>query len=656
MEVSNVHFLDLLANNRNFFEIPVFQRNYEWGKTQCKQLFNDLEKAVRTNRDHFIGTIVYIVEAGKDSFHISKVIDGQQRIMSLLLLLKAIANNDSEDYDCIQESYLTNKFQKENNHLKLKPVEYDSEAFFNVMNNKKELTSSSSKVTENYRYFEQLIDQSKIDSASLFSAINHFNMVCIELNSSEDENPQIIFESLNSTGVTLSPSDLVRNFLLMGLNSEEQNTLYKVYWAKMEKLFVVSKSFTEFVRSYLIMKTHKRINEKHVYSSYKDYYYNEGLNAKAALADLYKFAIYYYNILNANTSSQEMNTILYHINRIESKVLYPYFMLLIDMQENNEISWEQVITCAQVMENYLFRLKLCQMATKGLNGIVTSLCDKKKIQDGIEKRELQVLSNSFPTDKQMQESLLEANMYKQRNLTRLVLAILESYHTKETIDFDNAQIEHIMPQTLPMEWRLEVTNADNVNKRLGNTIGNLTLTKYNQEMSNKSFAEKAKQYSQSNILITRSIADEYQKWDESTITSRSKKMIRDLIEIFPRPKQLAKPSVHPTGEHTLDESLNVTNTQPVHLTINNNDYPVKSWRYALLFFLNYVWEQNSHNFEKLKEDPSLSKKLFTGLRRPGLLENGMNVETNFNANSVLSIIIKVAEIYDITDEVTYTLK
>lgn len=209
---------------------------------------------------------------------------------------------------------------------------------------------------------------------------------------------------------------------------------------------------------------------------------------------------------------------------------------------------------------------------------------------------------------------------------------------------------------LPMEWRLEVTNADNVNKRLGNTIGNLTLTKYNQEMSNKSFAEKAKQYSQSNILITRSIADEYQKWDESTITSRSKKMIRDLIEIFPRPKQLAKPSVHPTGEHTLDESLNVTNTQPVHLTINNNDYPVKSWKDALFFFLNYVWEQNSHNFEKLKEDPLLSKKLFTGLRRPALLENGMNIETNFNANSVLSIIIKVAEIYDITDEVTYTLK
>ncbi|MEB3364738.1 DUF262 domain-containing protein [Lactobacillus sp. R2/2] len=200
MKADSIHLFDFLGSGKTIFEIPVFQRNYEWDKDQCEQLFKDLTIAAQNNTDHFIGAIVYVTETGSKMSHIYRIIDGQQRLTSFTLLLKALSDADEQDRAEIEEEYLTNKYLNDNNHLKLKPVEHDYEAFDSVMNNMTEFNKPS-KVVDNYRLFQNLIKNSDLSSSELYEAMNHFNMVYIELSSdSKEENPQVIFESLNSTG------------------------------------------------------------------------------------------------------------------------------------------------------------------------------------------------------------------------------------------------------------------------------------------------------------------------------------------------------------------------------------------------------------------------------------------------------------------------
>ena len=321
----------------------------------------------------------------------------------------------------------------------------------------------------------------------------------------------------------------------MSLNSENQAYLYKEYWIKIEQFFTTN-VFTEFLRHYLIMKTHNLVKRNKVYDTYKNYFHTHNLDSEAALADLYKFARFYNEMLNCNTESSEFNKILRHVNVMESKVIYPYFLMLLEMRQNSEIDWDKLIELAHIMESYLFRLKVCRHATNGVNRIVIALCDKDKAKSDLQKNEIYKLNNSFPDDSDLKNSLLEVNLYKQRNnLAKLALVVLEENRTRETINFDNAQVEHIMPQRLNNDWRLEVKNADKINEQLGGTIGNLTLTMYNQEMSNKIFSDKKEYYSKSNVSLTREIPERYDQWNKDTILDRTKDLSNELCQIFAKP-------------------------------------------------------------------------------------------------------------------------
>ena len=240
-----------------------------------------------------------------------------------------------------------------------------------------------SKVIDNYQLFQKLIRDSDIDNSQLYEAMNHFNMVYIELsNDPNEEKPQVIFESLNCTGVSLSPSDLVRNFLLMKLDSRQQSELYKKYWVKIERMFA-TQTFAEFIRHYLVVKTHVSVKKNSVYSSYKDYFFSEGLSSEKALSDLLKFANYYDQILNHKSNDYDFNKILEHVNVMDSKVVFPYLMLLMDLVNSDEIKQEEANKVAHILESYLFRLKVCQMPTHGLNKIVVRLFDLTRVDGNL---------------------------------------------------------------------------------------------------------------------------------------------------------------------------------------------------------------------------------------------------------------------------------
>lgn len=658
MKADNITLVDFLSQSKTLFEIPVYQRNYEWGESQCRQLFSDLVKTIESQNPHFIGAVVYVPESGDKMSHIEVIIDGQQRITSCMLLLKAIAENDSTVAEEIEDNFLTNKYVSLNDHIKLKPVEKDHTAFNAVINNQIGDYVGPSKVIENYRFFQKLISESGYSGQELFEGMNYLNMVYINLDGgTEAENPQVVFESLNSTGVSLSSSDLVRNFLLMQLDLEAQKRLYKQYWLKIEELFS-SNVFTEFIRHYLIMKLSKLVKQENVYSIYKAFYAENNYSSEAALSDLYKYAKFYDELLTNRSESEEFNKTISHINIMDKKVVYPYFMKLMGMESAGDITWDDINKIGHAIESLLYRRMVCGIPSNGLNRVVVSLTKRIEGKSEFDNLQQRLLHSQFPSDKEFKDSLIDYPIYnKKRNWAKLTLVVLEEYRTKETINFDDAQVEHIMPRNLSNDWKIKVPNADAINRRYGGTIGNLTLTKYNQEMSNKLYDEKREFYAESNISLTREIAKYYDKWDKESIINRANKLADELIKVFPKPMMINEAlEIFNSGEHLISEELDVTGTKPVQLTIQDNDFTTTSWKSCLVIFLNYIWENDSETYNRIKKDSSVGNMLFSNFKSPNILENGEKIDTNFSANVIAALLAKMSEICGITDEVSYTIK
>ena len=658
MKADNTTLVDFLSQSKTLFEIPVYQRNYEWGELQCEQLFSDLIKAIESGTDHFIGAVVYVPESGDKMSHIEIIIDGQQRLTSCMLLLKAIAKSDPIIAEEIEDNFLTNKYVSLNDHIKLKSVEKDRVAFHAVMNNNEDEYVGPSKVIENYKFFCKLVSESGYSGQELFEGMNYLNMVYINLDGGmKAENPQVIFESLNSTGVSLSAADLVRNFLLMKLDLETQKRLYKQYWLKIEELFS-SNIFTEFIRHYLIMKLNKLVKQENVYSTYKSFYGDNNYDSETALIDLYEYAKFYCGLLTNGSESEEFNKTISHINIMDNKVFYPYFMKLIGMEASNDITWDDINKIGHVIESLLYRRMICGIPSNGLNRIVISLTKRVEGENEYSNLQKKLLNSQFPDDKEFKTNLIDYPIYnKKRNWAKLTLEVLEEYRTKEIVNFDDAQVEHIMPRNLSNDWKIKVPNADAVNRRYGDTIGNLTLTKYNQEMSNKIYNEKREFYADSNISLTREIVKDYDEWNKESIVNRASKLADELITIFSKPEILNESMViNNRGEHLISEELDVTGMKPIRLTIQEHDFVVKSWTSCLVIFLNYVWKNDSETYNLIKKDSSVGNMLFSNFRSPKILENGEKIDTNFSANVIAALLAKMSEICGITDEVSYTIK
>ena len=457
--------------------------------------------------------------------------------------------------------------------------------------------------------------------------------------------------------MSLSASDLVRNFLLMKLDLETQKRLYKQYWLKIETLFS-SNVFTEFIRHYLIMKLNKLVKRENVYSTYKTFYADNSYSSEVALSDLYEYARFYDQLLTNNSESEEFNKTIYHINIMDKKVVYPYFMKLMGMESAGDITWNTINKIGHAVESLLYRRMVCGIPSNGLNRIVVSLTNRIDGESEFVNLQKRLLNSQFPNDKEFKASLIDYPIYnKKRNWAKLTLVVLEEYRTKETINFDDAQVEHIMPRNLSNDWKIKVSNADAINRRYGGTIGNLTLTKYNQEMSNKLYDEKREFYAESNISLTREIAKDYDKWDKESIVSRTNKLADELIKIFPKPEMLDESMViDNSGEHLINEELDVTGIKPIRLTIQDNDFKATSWTSCLVIFLNYVWKNDSETYDRIKKDSSVGNMLFSNFRSPKVLENGEKIDTNFSANVIAALLAKMTEICGITDEVSYTIK
>lgn len=675
MKADNISFLEFIGASKRTFYIPVYQRNYDWKRLQCITLFKDIENIALdgTKSTHFLGTIVYVEGDSSANFRQFIVIDGQQRLTSIMLLLKAILDTtDNEELKQeIQECYLINRFSPEQLRIKLKPMKSDAINYQKLINNHVS-DMEESQVLLNYNLFMDLIEESNLTAEEIYNGIQKLEIVYIQL-TKEKENPQLIFESLNSTGLDLTEADLIRNYLLMGQDYEQQEKLYNCYWLKLEKM-LPDAMISDFIRDYLTLKTGNIPNKDKVYNNFKEYFQRlHNYDAEGFLEELTTYGEYYSWFKYCNSPDEEVNERLLQLQRLKSTTVYPFVLNIFeDYYMYHNVDKGMMCKTLDVILSYVMRRLLCEMPTNALNKVFASMAkDIEKYEEGVLcDKVARVLAGKkgkviFPNDLLLREKLLNRNSYKFPHI-KFVLEQVERKQGKEIVDFEEVTIEHIMPQTLDAKWKIDLgKKAVEVHEKYLHCIGNLTLTGYNSEMSNESFAEKKKFYEQSNIYICKEIA-QYDVWNEAEIVKRSEHLIKEISTIWKCPEVIIEDesSVDTRTEFDMTEEIDVTGRTPSEIEICGGTISVDSWRSFLKNICLQMYEYDSQIFRSLirhKDFKGRSKRIISdtdeNMRVPQKLAEGIYLEMNLSANEALNYAKLVIEKYEgMEAECSYRLK
>ena len=564
MKAAQNQFLSFLDGKKQFI-IPIYQRTYSWTREQCMQLWSDVVN-VATNsaiNGHFIGSIVYIHEGVVNFASIPQclVIDGQQRVTTLSLLLLALARAAQEadenckvSHDEIYESYLVNKHGRETQRYKLLLTQGDKHELIYLLDGRNQtvfepvhgIKRPEGRLTDNYHFFKEQIRQSGIDLATLYQGINKLVIVEIVLER-EHDNPQLIFESLNSTGMDLSQADLIRNYVLMGLNNEEQSKLYRTYWYPMEQLFPLSNdgdAFDRFMRDYLTLKQGIIPNVDKVYASFKSYHQNQPtLSVSELVADIYQYAVYYVNMLFSREEDSKVRDILSDINALKVDVIYPFLLEVYHDYVQERLARQDFIAILKLVESYLFRRAVCSIPTNTLNKVFATLAkeiDKNSYVESLQTSLLQKDSyRRFPRDDEFRTAFVIKDVYNFR-LRNYLLRKLENAGQKEIVNVEACTIEHIMPQNpkLSQQWQQELgSDWQTVQSRYLHTIGNLTLTGYNSELSDRPFQEKRTMkggFLSSPLRLNESLKS-VEHWNKDEIEQRAALLAEQAVALWAMP-------------------------------------------------------------------------------------------------------------------------
>ncbi len=390
MKASEANFLKFLTGRNQFF-IPIYQRTYSWTIKQCQQLWSDICEAAQSDAisGHFIGSIVYI-ERGlyhQSSIPQLLVIDGQQRLITVSLLLAALAKmvgERNEDETTItprkiKSYYLVNGDEEDDLRYKLLLTQSDRDTFISLVDEVPVPEDASRRILENYRFFLDQVSRYSGRLDKLYQGVNKLVVVDVSLDR-EHDNPQLIFESLNSTGLDLSQADLIRNYVLMGLEAKEQANLYKNYWYPMEQNFGASEygtQFDRFMRDYLTVKTGRIPNISDVYTSFKAYIASEKTGTFGdIIADVYKYSKYFVALANGKEQDTEIAQVLADINTLRVDVAFPFLLEVYDDHNHGSVSRDDFIRVLKMVESYVFRRSICGIPTNSLNKTFATLYDE----------------------------------------------------------------------------------------------------------------------------------------------------------------------------------------------------------------------------------------------------------------------------------------
>jgi len=547
MKANDTEIRKFLEGSKQFM-VPLFQRTYSWEKENIKRLWDDLiETKNEKHTSHFFGSFV-TMPISTPASGVSKyvIIDGQQRLVTMFIFLSTLRNRiidiepNYDRRDEINDLYLINKYHPEDKY-KLVPTQADREIFSEIIDKPNPNLNSDHLIINTYKFFkDRLSSISELDEllALKDTILLRFSIVDICLDEGDD--PYLIFESLNATGTPLTQADLIRNYLFMRITQEKQEDVYKNIWFPMQQK--LGENLEDFFRHYLAMDGNIP-NFNKIYSTFKETADKKAKNDDEIISlmkELLRFSEYYYKFLHPDgEANAQLKEYLQKINILEVTTSYPLLLRLYDDYINSKLSLDDSIECLKIIETFIVRRAVCGIPTNVLNKyfptIYNSLKEEEIVQSLRDRLKSGTGSRRMPDDEEFKQCLIERNLYDSPKILRYILEEIEKYDNKEVVNFKELQIEHIMPQTLSDEWKEMLgENWELIHKKYVDILGNLTLTGYNQEYSNKSFIKKRdmkKGFRESGLRINRdlSMLDE---WTEDQIKKRSEKLAEVALNIW----------------------------------------------------------------------------------------------------------------------------
>ncbi|UOS47099.1 DUF262 and DUF1524 domain-containing protein [Helicobacter pylori] len=549
MEADATTLLNFIkGNQKNQLVIPIYQRLYSWEKEQCKQLWDDIIKIGGNDKmdGHFIGSILYVLDGITHSDNVLLIIDGQQRLTTITLLLTALRDHWSDKRKEIEDHYLINSNKNGDKKFRLILSESDKDTLLSLIDkDRRKPSEPSSKIVENFKLFEEWVSNTdKLET--IFKGLEKLMIVEISLEKGKYD-PQLIFESMNSKGMELAQTDLIRNYIVMETEIEKQEGFYNKYWRAMEKDFKQNekqdkKLFDRFVRHYLTIKTREIPNINKVYVAFKDYQQKEGIETEALLQDLQKYCGYFCQIVFKKEADKDLNKALGFLVDLEMDVIYPLLLELYSDYSDGVLSKWDFIRSIALTESYLVRRAVCGLGTNRLNKVFPSFT--RHIQKDEYFKSLKAHFGSltekqrFPNNNEFKDCFITIDFYRFKK-NRYFLERLENFDRKERVYTHEYTIEHIMPQELTEEWERDLgENFQEIHDKYLHTIGNLTLTGYNQKYSNNSFQEKQgmeKGFKDSPLRLNQGLRD-LESFGEEEIKKRANDLADLALKIWTYPK------------------------------------------------------------------------------------------------------------------------
>lgn len=562
MKATEANLLEFLSVRKQLV-IPIYQRTYSWTRSQCQQLWQDIMRvaADETIPAHFIGSVVYIQEG---IYHATSaqqmlVIDGQQRLTTVSLLLLAIANtiNDEKaeriNSATIRDYYLFNNLMKGDQKYKIMLTQSDKDTFINLLEQREMPGSPSPRILDNYQFFVDAIEKSNLSVEEIFQGVSKLVVVDVSLDRQND-NPQLIFESLNSTGLDLTQADLIRNYILMGMPASKQEEIYTRYWYPMEQRFghaEYARLFDRFMRDYLTVKSKAGTipNIDAVYNEFKKYI--QGKDITEVVADVALFSRYFVRLAFPDRNEDPViRAIMENINTLKVDVAYPLLLEAFDdFEQGGLLTREGFIEILDLVESYVLRRAIVGIPTNSMNKTFATFkrsIDKGDYLNSVKYAFMKLDSyRRFPRDEEFVSEFVLKDIYNLSQRRNYLLSKLENNGRKERVNIEEYTIEHVMPQNenLSAQWQRELGDDwKGIQIRYLHTIGNLTITGYNSELSDRSFLEKRDMtggFADSPIRLNRGLA-KLDRWGREQIDQRATSLAHMALDIWKFPNLAAE--------------------------------------------------------------------------------------------------------------------
>lgn len=656
---------DFIGTNKVLFRIPVYQRNYDWSESNCNRLLDDIYGIMQSGDKHFLGTIVFMAaKSGGFALQEYIIIDGQQRLTTLMLILKAlsvVAESVGDDcYHEIEEQYLHNKYCDEEFKVKLKPIKSDNNQFLLLLEDKIDEMDEDTHIYHNFMLCKERFErwaEKGINPSHVLDALTKLEIVEIVLTKGEDD-PQVIFESINSTGLELSNADLIRNYLLM--NADDQEKLYENYWLYIEKTLRNKMDYSNldaFFMQYIVYKTSKPVNSRQLYNSFVKLFKDSGYSQESILKELRYYAeIFGAFVYGSDKYSDRINKLLYRLRVLNQTTCYPFLLHVFDDYHQGVITEETVEKILQFILAYLLRRMVCGVPSNTLRGLFTYLynrifkvaSNKQKYYEMLNKFLFTVSSKDvIPSAAEFERALQKANIYGNNALCRFLLLDIENGDGKEILQAENLTIEHIMPQTLSADWS-HIRPEEH--EEYLHTLGNLSVTGYNSELSNKSFAEKQDIIRENSkaVILNSDVLDK-ESWNVADIQARAKRLAGIVLTRYKIERILDDSIEFEYIETlTLDNYDEVTGKKLVSFKLFGETYRQNKYALMLLDVIKLLDKkspgklqtlaENNYSFNSTKRKHVHLNLDGSGMRWPWKVTDGIYLEANLSAWSCIRFI------------------